>query len=92
MVAHARTAPDFGEPEIEEAGFTDAQHHPGQVDDYRHHKHPDRPENQEQLCRNHRIGGEIAVCDACKHLRTRERHEQMITLDMAHSSTADRGS
>lgn len=92
MVAHARAAADLGEPEVEEAGFTDAQHHAGQMDDYRRYKHPDGSEYQEQLCRNHGIGSEIAVRDACEHLRPRKRHKQMITLDIAHRSTANRGS
>lgn len=51
---------------------------------------PDRTKQQEQLCGHHEIDDEIAVGYARKHLWSRQRHKQAITLQTFHKSTTCR--
>ena len=75
VITDPRALRDAGEPEVDNAGLTQAKHDPEKVDDDRYWQHPDRTKDQEELSRDNRIDDEVVVGDTRKHLGACKRGE-----------------
>ena len=90
MISYAAAGPHADDPKIDRSGFAQTGKCTKHMDRKKHRDHPHRTKDQEKFPRSDKVDHEKVVGNACKHLRTRQRHKQTVTLQGFQGSAACR--